>query len=82
MYHILYVDDEPSLLDIGKLFLEVSVDFSVTTALSATEGIRLLEKEKFDAIKQQMHIFLMLRARVKRTVCELSLSGNSFWASE
>jgi CheY-like chemotaxis protein len=50
MYHILYVDDDPTLLDIGKLFLEGSVDFSVTTILSASEGIRLLEKEKFDAI--------------------------------
>ena len=47
---ILYVDDEPDLLDIGKEFLEKSVDFTVTTALSATEAIRLLEQEKFDAI--------------------------------
>ena len=50
MYRILYVDDEPDLLDIGKLFLEESGDFTVTTALSAPEGIRLLEQEKFDAI--------------------------------
>ncbi|MEI7857555.1 MAG: PAS domain S-box protein [Methanomicrobiales archaeon] len=47
---VLYVDDEPSLLDISKLFLEASGDFAVTTALSAAEGIRLLEQEKFDAI--------------------------------
>ena len=47
---ILYVDDEPELLNIGKLFLEESGDFTITTALSATEGIRLLEQEKFDAI--------------------------------
>jgi PAS domain S-box-containing protein len=47
---ILYVDDEPDLLDIGKEFLEKSGDFSVTTALNAAEAIRLLEKEKFDAI--------------------------------
>ncbi|RPI37761.1 MAG: PAS domain S-box protein [Methanoregulaceae archaeon] len=50
VYHILYVDDEPGLLDIGKLFLEESGDFIVTTALSATEAIRLLEQETFDAI--------------------------------
>jgi PAS domain S-box-containing protein len=47
---VLYVDDEPDLLDIGKEFLEKSGDFIVTTALSATEAIRLLEQEKFDAI--------------------------------
>ena len=47
---VLYVDDEPSLLDIGKLFLEQHGDFTVTTAMSAPEGIRLLEEEKFDAI--------------------------------
>ena len=47
---ILYVDDEPDLLNIGKLFLEESGDFTVTTALSASETLRLLEQEKFDAI--------------------------------
>jgi PAS domain S-box-containing protein len=47
---VLYVDDEPSLLDIGKLFLEQSGDFTVTTAVSAKEAIRLLEQEKFDTI--------------------------------
>ncbi|MFA6363620.1 PAS domain S-box protein [Methanoregula sp.] len=47
---VLYVDDDPSLLDIGKLMLEQSGDFTVTTALSAPEGYRLLEQEKFDAV--------------------------------
>ena len=47
---ILYVDDEPDLLGIGKLFLERSGDFTVTTAPGAPEGIRLLEQEQFDAI--------------------------------
>jgi PAS domain S-box-containing protein len=50
LYRILYVDDELSLLDIGKLFLEEYGDFTVTTAISAPEGIRLLEQERFDAI--------------------------------
>ncbi len=50
MYHILYIDDEPSLLDIGKRFLEESGDFTVTKALSASEALRLLEQEKFDCI--------------------------------
>jgi len=50
MIKILYTDDESSLLDIGKVFLEKSGEFLVTTALSAPEAIRLLEQEKFDAI--------------------------------
>jgi PAS domain S-box-containing protein len=50
MYRIIYVDDEPDLLEIGKSFLEDSGEFTVTTALSAPEAIRLLEQEKFDAI--------------------------------
>jgi PAS domain S-box-containing protein len=47
---VLYVDDEPNLLDIGKQFLENSGEFTVTTAVSAPEGIRLLGQERFDAI--------------------------------
>ena len=47
---VLYVDDEPDLLDIGRMFLEQSGDFVVTTALSAPEAMRLLEQEQFDAI--------------------------------
>ena len=47
---VLYVDDEPELLEIGKLFLENSGDFKVTTIIVATDAIRLLEKEPFDAI--------------------------------
>ncbi|WP_321508230.1 PAS domain S-box protein [uncultured Methanoregula sp.] len=50
MYHILCVDDERPLLDGSRIFLEKSGDFTVTTAISATEGLRLLEREKFDAI--------------------------------
>jgi len=47
---VLYVDDEPDLLEIGKLFLEESGDLTVTTAISAPDAIRLLELEQFDAI--------------------------------
>ena len=47
---VLYADDEPDLLEIGKLFLEQSGDFIVTTALSASIALRLLEHEQFDVI--------------------------------
>jgi len=47
---LLYVDDEPSLLDIGKLFLEESGNFSVTTVVSAAAALSLLKSEPFDVI--------------------------------
>ena len=47
---LLYVDDEPSLLDIGKLFLEEYGNFSVTTVESATAALDLLKSEPFDVI--------------------------------
>ncbi|MEI6293447.1 MAG: PAS domain S-box protein [Methanomicrobiales archaeon] len=47
---VLYVDDEAGLLEIGKLFLQQSGDFSVTTIDSAPAAIELLGQEQFDAI--------------------------------
>ena len=47
---VLYVDDEPSLLDIGKLFLERLGDFTVTIASGVLEAINILQSESFDAI--------------------------------
>ncbi|MEI7434512.1 MAG: PAS domain S-box protein [Methanomicrobiales archaeon] len=47
---VLYVDDEMDLLDLGKLFIEQSGDFSVTTMASAPAALTLLQKEKFDVI--------------------------------
>ena len=50
MYSLLYVDDEQSLLEIGRLFLEETGDFSVTTIDSAQAGLDLLQHQQFDAI--------------------------------
>ncbi|MFA4850113.1 MAG: PAS domain S-box protein [Methanoregula sp.] len=47
---VLYVDDEPALLEIGKQFLERSGDFSLEIIVSAPAAIELLKSEKFDAI--------------------------------
>ncbi|MCX6690524.1 MAG: PAS domain S-box protein [Methanoregula sp.] len=47
---ILYVDDASTLLELGKMFLEQSGDFTVATATSAPEAIPLLEREHVDAI--------------------------------
>jgi len=47
---ILYVDDEPPLLDVGRILLEESGNFSVTTVESASAALELLKNEQFDAI--------------------------------
>jgi len=49
-YSVLYVDDEQDLLDLGKLFLERSGRFSVTTAISAAVAMEMLKQQPFDAI--------------------------------
>ena len=49
-YHILYVDDEPSLLEIGKLYLERRWGFTVTTVQSAKEALQHLKLDPYDAI--------------------------------
>ncbi len=47
---VLYVDDEPALLAIGKLFLESTGNFSIVIIESALDAIEILKKEQFDAI--------------------------------
>jgi PAS domain S-box-containing protein len=47
---VLYVDDEPALLEIGKIFLERAEGIHVTTADSAEDAIRLFDAGEFDAI--------------------------------
>jgi PAS domain S-box len=50
MYSVLYVDDEPALLEVGKFFLERSGTFSVTTMKSAEEALASPTLSSFDAI--------------------------------
>jgi PAS domain S-box-containing protein len=50
MYHILYVDDEPDLLEIGKLFLEQSGQISVDIITSAPAALSRMQSENFDAV--------------------------------
>jgi PAS domain S-box-containing protein len=47
---VLYVDDEESLLELGKLFLESIGDFSVTTVASPAEALTILSGEQSDVI--------------------------------
>ena len=50
VYTVLYVDDEPDLLEIGKLFLEKSGQFSVDIITSAPAALTLLNMKNYDAI--------------------------------
>ncbi|WP_128694256.1 hybrid sensor histidine kinase/response regulator [Methanoculleus taiwanensis] len=48
---VLYVDDEPALLEIGKLFLEkTGEEFVVDTLTSATEALTRIPTEQYDAV--------------------------------
>ena len=50
MISVLYVDDEPTLLDVGKLFLEQTNGFAVTTASSASGALDLVKSNGIEAI--------------------------------
>ncbi|NMB79460.1 MAG: PAS domain S-box protein [Methanomicrobiales archaeon] len=50
MYTVLYVDDEPGLLELGKMFLESTGQFKVEIISSVTEGFPLLTTKQFDVI--------------------------------
>jgi PAS domain S-box-containing protein len=47
---VLYVDDEPGLLEISKLYLEQTKEFTVTTAPSASVALDLLKSDSINAI--------------------------------
>ena len=50
MISVLYVDDEPDLLDIGRIFLEESGEFRVGTSTSALEALDTSSVLLYDAI--------------------------------
>jgi PAS domain S-box-containing protein len=50
MISVLYVDDEPGLLEIGKAFLEQGGSFSVTVVTSAPGALALMNAQDFDLI--------------------------------
>ncbi len=49
-YSVLYVDDEPALLGLGKIFLEKTGAFVVDTQVSAIESLEILKTRSYDAI--------------------------------
>ncbi|MDP3395998.1 MAG: PAS domain S-box protein [Methanoregula sp.] len=50
MISLLYVDDEPALLELVKNILEGSAEFTVDTKSSAQEGLNALSSRPYDAI--------------------------------
>lgn len=48
--HVLCVDDEPDVLELGKVLLEKRNEFSVDTALSAPAALEILSRKTYDAI--------------------------------
>jgi PAS domain S-box-containing protein len=50
MISVLYVDDEPDLLELCKIFLERDGDFRVETLQYPLEVLPLLDKSQYDAI--------------------------------
>ncbi len=50
MYSIIYVDDEPDLLDIGKIFLEMTGRFQVDTMESAALALERIRTTNYEAI--------------------------------
>jgi PAS domain S-box-containing protein len=50
MFSVLYVDDEPDLLELGQMFLEKSGEFSVAISTSAEEALESPSIRSYDVI--------------------------------
>ena len=50
MYRVLYVDDEPALLEVGRLFLERSRQLQVDVVTSASAALSRMQSADYDAI--------------------------------
>ncbi len=50
MISILFVDDDPSLLDVGKIFLEENEGYCVDCALSGDAAFGMIAERKYNAV--------------------------------
>ncbi|MEI6293736.1 MAG: PAS domain S-box protein [Methanomicrobiales archaeon] len=55
-FRVLYVDDEPGLLGVVKLYLEKEEAFEVDTLASARMALEKLDTEEYDAIISDYHM--------------------------
>jgi CheY-like chemotaxis protein len=74
MISVLYVDDEPALLEIGKLFLERNDDFRVDTVTSAAGALAIIGSGKYDVVISD---YLMPGLNGIDFLKQLRASGNS-----
>jgi len=74
MIALLLVDDEPTLLEVARLFLELSGEITVTPAESPAEALTLLEKIPFDVIVSDYEMPGMNGIELLKTIRS---SGNS-----
>ncbi len=70
MISVLLVDDEPVILDVARAFLERHGEFSVTTVLSAEEGLALLNEQDFDAVVSDYEMPVMNGVGFLRSIRE------------
>ncbi len=56
---ILYIDDEPMLLDVAKAFLELEKDIIVDVATSAKEGLEKLTERSYEVIVSDFQMPVM-----------------------
>jgi PAS domain S-box-containing protein len=68
MFSLLYVDDEPNLLEICQLFLERTGEFEVATVESGAGAIALLSRVDFDAIVSDYQMPGMTGIELLKTV--------------
>jgi CheY-like chemotaxis protein len=59
MISVLFVDDEPALLEITRLYLEKSGSITVETCRSALEALGILKNRQFDVIVSDYEMPLM-----------------------
>jgi len=50
MYNVLYVDDEPVLLEIVKIFLEKTKEFTIDVTTSVSDAVKSEKLKSYDAI--------------------------------
>lgn len=50
MFSVLFVDDEPDLLEVAKLHLEMGGTFSVDTCRSASRALSAMQEKNYDAV--------------------------------
>lgn len=59
LINILYVDDEPDLLEIGQIYLEKEGKFKVDTLTSANDALDSLKTKRYDAIVSDYQMPMM-----------------------